>query len=121
MIESGRSVLVLPGGIAEMIRSRPGPLYGIVAKDRKGFVRLALEQGAALVPVFAFGANEVILQSQNRTIKAINAWFAKRFAFFFPVYFGRWMTLVPFSRPVTVVTGAPIPVTHVPKPTSRVI
>ncbi|XP_004345508.1 monoacylglycerol O-acyltransferase 3 [Capsaspora owczarzaki ATCC 30864] len=117
VLESGRSVLVLPGGVAEMLKSRPGPAYGIIAKHRKGYVRLALEQGAALVPTFAFGANEFILQSRNKTLKAINTWIAKRAACFVPLYYGRWNTLVPFAHPVTVITGTPIPVERVASPT----
>jgi len=57
---------IVPGGIAEMfysdtpLRTPQGlPLEEtLVLKSRKGFVRLALEQGADIIPVYVFGASQ---------------------------------------------------------------
>lgn len=119
VLNCGKSLLVFPGGVAEMMQAVPGKSYNIVAESRKGFIRLAIESGADVVPVFAFGANEFIHSSQNKTLERINTWFAKKFMFFFPVYFGRWKTLVPFKHPINCIVGKPIPVIKSASPSAE--
>ena len=53
-LKKGHSLLVIPGGEAEQMRTRPGVEDVFLAK-RFGFVKLAMQQGAALVPCYAFG------------------------------------------------------------------
>ena len=53
-LRKGHSLLVLPGGEAEQMRTRPGVEEVYLAK-RVGFVKLAMQQKAALVPCYAFG------------------------------------------------------------------
>ena len=48
----------------ESHRALPGTAILTLAK-RKGFVRLALKTGATLVPVFAFGENDIFDQVEN--------------------------------------------------------
>lgn len=52
-IEKGFSLALVPGGATEALYSRPDQdiLY---LRNRKGFIRLAIETGSHLVPVFAF-------------------------------------------------------------------
>lgn len=52
------------GGAREALNARPGN-YKLVLKERKGFIKIALETGAALVPVFSFGEVEVYDQPAN--------------------------------------------------------
>ena len=40
----GHSVVIIVGGAAEMLENEPGT-YNLILKNRKGFVRLALETG----------------------------------------------------------------------------
>lgn len=42
------------GGAQESLNAKPGH-YQIVLKKRKGFIKLVLQTGASLVPVFSFG------------------------------------------------------------------
>lgn len=41
------------GGAQEALNARPG-VYKIVLRQRKGFVKLAIQTGSTLVPVFSF-------------------------------------------------------------------
>ena len=46
------------GGADEALHAAPGTC-DLVLKRRKGFVRVAVQTGASLVPVIAFGENEM--------------------------------------------------------------
>lgn len=56
--KTGVSVGLMVGGIAEMFMIRKDH-ERIKLKDRKGFVRIALEHGTPILPVYMFGANQV--------------------------------------------------------------
>ena len=49
------------GGAAEALDSRPG-CQMLTLKGRKGFIRIALETGSQLVPVYSFGETELYEQ-----------------------------------------------------------
>jgi 2-acylglycerol O-acyltransferase 2 len=53
-LSRGYSIAVFPGGAAEAQYAAPGKAE-LVLKKRRGFVELALERGASLVPVYTFG------------------------------------------------------------------
>ncbi|XP_035383145.1 2-acylglycerol O-acyltransferase 3b isoform X2 [Electrophorus electricus] len=116
---TGNAVVIIIGGAEESLASRPGA-NSVVMKQRKGFVRLALENGAHLVPVYSFGENELFPQvvlpegSVGRRLQAL----FKQVMGFAPCLFtgGRWL-LLPYRRPVTTVVGSPIPVPRVSRPT----
>ena len=64
VLQSGGSIGVTPGGIAEMYLGYPQPGCApdeefSMLRNRKGFVRLALQHGSTLVPVFCFGASSI--------------------------------------------------------------
>lgn len=52
------------GGAREAFLSAPNT-YKIYLNARKGFVRLAIQNGAALVPAIAFGETDVYDTTQN--------------------------------------------------------
>ncbi|XP_078380761.1 2-acylglycerol O-acyltransferase 2-like isoform X2 [Oculina patagonica] len=55
---AGHSVVIIVGGQVEMIDVRFDS-YVLTLKRRKGFIKLALQTGCDLVPVFAFGQNNL--------------------------------------------------------------
>ncbi|OQR94346.1 diacylglycerol O-acyltransferase [Achlya hypogyna] len=109
-----QSVMVVPGGQAEMLHSRSGERQIRVFTGHKGFLRLALEHGAPLVPVLSFQEGEVL---DNVQMPALQQWTVKKFAVpcpFFP--YGTFYLPIPRRLPMTVAVGAPIPVPHIAKP-----
>ncbi|KAG2457368.1 MOG2A acyltransferase, partial [Polypterus senegalus] len=62
--QGGSAVVIAIGGAPESLDARPGA-FTLLLKNRKGFVRLAIEKGAHLVPIFSFGENEVFDQVEN--------------------------------------------------------
>ncbi|XP_056314286.1 2-acylglycerol O-acyltransferase 3b [Danio aesculapii] len=117
----GNAVVIIIGGAEESLTSSTG-VNTVVIKHRKGFVRLALEHGADLVPVYSFGENELFPQvvlSEGSVGRRLQVLF-KQIMGFAPCIFtgGRWL-LLPYKLPVTTVVGCPINVPLVKIPTQE--
>jgi 2-acylglycerol O-acyltransferase 2 len=54
-ISSGTSVIICPGGVTEVALKESDKDCVLFLRSRFGFVKLALQQGVAIVPVFSFG------------------------------------------------------------------
>ena len=108
------------GGAAESLESLPGR-YRVVLRSRKGFVRLALETGASLVPVFSFGENEVyngMIVPDHWFLKRVQNKFKEMLSFALPIIWGRGIFnynvgLMPHRRAIHTVIGRPIDVARV--------
>ncbi|XP_051958411.1 2-acylglycerol O-acyltransferase 3b isoform X2 [Xyrauchen texanus] len=117
----GNALVIIIGGAEESLASSPG-VNTVVMRQRKGFVRLALEHGADLVPVYSFGENELFQQvvlpegSVGRRLQAL----FKQVMGFAPCLFTgeRWL-LLPYRSPVTTVVGHPITVPQVRSPSQE--
>eukprot|EP00455_Lapot_gusevi_P014785 TRINITY_DN17439_c0_g1_i1.p1 TRINITY_DN17439_c0_g1~~TRINITY_DN17439_c0_g1_i1.p1 ORF type:complete len:409 (-),score=58.41 TRINITY_DN17439_c0_g1_i1:87-1313(-) len=114
-----RSVCLVPGGQAEMRESRSNlPEIAIVTRH-KGFIRLAIQQGVDLVPIFSFGEHDLF---DNVYLPKVQKWFLYRVGFGYPHFpYGRWFLPFPRARPITMAIGEPIPVQQNPDPTPEEI
>lgn len=105
------------GGAQEALYARPGN-YQLVLKNRKGFVKIAIQTGASLVPVFSFGEVDIFDQPSNEPGTKLRAYqdFVKKWTGVAPaMFYGRGISekifgLLPHRRPITTVVGAPIDV-----------
>ena len=99
--------------------SSPGK-YELVLDRRKGFVKVALETGASLVPVIGFGETETYRTvnqfAHDNIIRKMQRKIEKRLGFTLPIVLGRGVLfsfgLLPYPVPLHIVTGPPV---HVPK------
>ena len=57
-LSNQESVILMSGGAAEALHAHPG-VFKLAIQHRKGFIRLALESGAQMVPVLGFGENDL--------------------------------------------------------------
>lgn len=92
--------------------------------NRKGFVRLALKTGAALVPVISFGENDIFDQISDSRLRKIQEWFLQATGVFPPLIYGRgllqyWFGIIPRRNAITTVVGAPITIWRSESPTER--
>ena len=87
----GASVAIVVGGAAEALDARPGWAVLTLAR-RKGFVKMALKTGASLVPVFAFGENDIFEQMDNpegSPLRRFQLWMKQLIGVTPPAFYGR--------------------------------
>lgn len=108
----GRAITITVGGSREYAIAQPDTM-GVVIRIRKGFVRVAVETGADIVPVIAFGEND-LFSPVDVQASFLKRGVAKLWEGFVghPVSFstGRFGMFVPHRKPVRVVVGEAIPV-----------
>ncbi|XP_053130279.1 diacylglycerol O-acyltransferase 2-like isoform X2 [Hemicordylus capensis] len=126
---TGNAVAIVVGGAAEALSCQPGVIT-LVLKKRKGFVRMALQHGAHLVPAFSFGENDLFQQvvfEEGTWMKALQNRFRRILGFSPCLFYGRGVTSIhsrgflPFPRPVTTVIGGPVPVPKIEQPTRETV
>eukprot|EP00887_Chlorella_sp_A99_P000400 scaffold13.g400.t1 len=126
LLAKGTSVLINPGGIQECLYLARGEEH-IFLKRRRGFVRVALEQGAALVPAWGFGQTPSMSYWRpgldfpqllpRRAVLAI----ARTVRFFPMLAWGIGGTPVPYQVKLTIVVGKPIRVPKTPAPSTELV
>ncbi|KAL4793750.1 diacylglycerol acyltransferase-domain-containing protein [Aspergillus venezuelensis] len=108
----GKAITISVGGSREYNIARPGTM-GLVVKIRKGFIRVAIETGADLVPVLVFGENDLFapVEIDTFSIKGLVKWaWEKSVGHKVAFSLGRFSLFVPFRRPLHVVVGRAIEV-----------
>ena len=111
-LENGLSIALVPGGATEALYAGKNTL---VLRKRHGFIRLALESGAHLVPAYSFGETDTYhqLASVFPFVSKIQAKFQRIFGLSLPIV----TNIIPRRCRITTVFGKPIPVTKIEKPT----
>ncbi|KAJ8194998.1 hypothetical protein LV164_003085 [Aspergillus fumigatus] len=113
----GRAITIVIGGARESLHALPHSLR-LVLKCRKGFIRLAIRTGADLVPVLAFGENDLYEQvrsDQHPIIHKLQMLIKRTMGFTVPLFHARGVFnydvgLMPYRRPLNIVVGRPIQV-----------
>lgn len=117
-LQTNGCVLLTPGGQLEMTYSSRRSVSQTIVTSHKGFLRIALEMGASVTPVYSFG--ETAIFDNLWCPQSIQRWIVRKLqanAWFFP--FG-WKQLhgVPRPVPVDVVVGHPLRVPRVLRPST---
>lgn len=106
LIRRGDSILVLPGGQAEQIRTVHGREM-LYLRNRKGFIRLALQFNIPVVPVYVFGVSDYYHTSNWAS--QFRLWLIQALGVAIPLAWGLYGSIVcPLPVPTTVVMGEPI-------------
>lgn len=119
----GRAITLAVGGARESLMATPG-MADLVLARRKGFVKLAIRNGADLVPVFAFGENDIYDQLSRQDhpwIHRLQLLFKQFMGFTLPLFHARGIFnydvgLMPYRRPINIVVGRPVMVRRQEKP-----
>ncbi|KAI8904700.1 diacylglycerol acyltransferase [Gorgonomyces haynaldii] len=118
--KQGIALIIAVGGGKEFRYMQSGTT-DLVLKTRKGFVRLALKTGTALVPVLGFGENELFDKVNHPIAKKVGYITNKLGKFEPPFFVGRWGLPIPKRFPLVTVVGKPIPVEQIDNPTPEQI
>jgi len=85
-------------------------------------VRLAIQSGRALVPIFAFGESATFKEiALPGPLERLRARLSRRFRVALIPFRGRWCTLLPFAVPITVVVGRPVAVDREEEPSDATV
>ncbi|KAI9299184.1 diacylglycerol acyltransferase [Neoconidiobolus thromboides FSU 785] len=126
--ELKQSVLIVVGGAKEAMISNPGKA-DLILNDRYGFIKLAIVNGADLVPVYNFGENHLYYiyeLNQNKILKWIQTYLKTTYGFYLPLIQGRtpftenW-GFMPRRVQCTTIVGKPIKVKQEDEPSVETI
>ena len=123
-----RAITIVVGGARESLDAKPNSLK-LVLKRRKGFVKMAIRNGADLVPVLGFGENDLYEQfdaTSHPRIHKAQLLFKRAMGFTVPLFHARGVFnydvgLLPYRRPINVVVGRPIAVEKQAKPEEKYV
>jgi len=116
LMGKGENLALLPGGFEEATFYQRG-VHRVFIKNRKGFIKYALQHGYAVHPVYTFG--------EERTYSALS-WVMERMAFLnkykLPavIFAGRLFSFMPDNRAELVtVIGKPLQLPLIPSPSAE--
>jgi 1-acyl-sn-glycerol-3-phosphate acyltransferase len=121
LLKNGISIVLIVGGASEALDSRPKS-FDLTLEHRKGFIKMALEHGAFLVPVFSFGETDIFEQiienPSGSFIRKIQERLKSIFGYSLPLVWGR-LSGLPYRRKITTIIGKPIPVPKLDNPSAK--
>mmetsp|Transcript_15193 Transcript_15193/g.28830 ORF Transcript_15193/g.28830 Transcript_15193/m.28830 type:complete len:327 (+) Transcript_15193:135-1115(+) len=108
------TVVLYVGGMAELFLSceQEEKLY---LKKRKGFIKLALTQGIDIVPVYLFGNTSVLSVLKTGLLATIS----RKLQVSLTYVWGRWNLPIPREVKLLYVTGQPLGLPKIEKPTQQ--
>ena len=117
-LSSGRSAVLYIGGIAELFLVSQSE-ERLFARKRKGFIKLALRNGAEVVPVYFLGNTSVLSVVTGALLRRI----ARATGVTLTWFWGWGGTLIPRPNKIVGVLGTPlgIPATPIAEPTQEQI
>lgn len=107
-LAEGHSIVLCPGGQAELVEHEEGNTT-VLCTHHKGFIRMAIEAGAAVCPVFVFG--EAQAQRNLLPWKSLQRWTIRKLGFPVPFVPTGYLGISPLPQPIplTFVCGPHIP------------
>lgn len=117
VLRGGEDIGLIVGGSAEVLLNQRGR-ERLYLQKRKGFIKLAMEEGAHLVPMYVFGLTDTYYQMDrfNKFLRKV----VSVTKVVLPMFYGRF-GIFPFDSEVTVVMGHPMKVPHSKNPSRDLV
>mmetsp|Transcript_7868 Transcript_7868/g.18747 ORF Transcript_7868/g.18747 Transcript_7868/m.18747 type:complete len:347 (+) Transcript_7868:38-1078(+) len=112
MCQKGKCMVLYVGGIAELFMSSSKKE---AIKSRTGFIRLAMQQGADVVPLYLFGNTTALNVLKLPVLEKIS----RSMGASMTVFWGLFGTPCPLPKAVTYVRGKPLGLPKVENPTDE--
>ncbi|KAJ5197725.1 diacylglycerol o-acyltransferase [Penicillium cinerascens] len=125
---AGRAITIAVGGARESLLAKPGSMK-LFIRGRIGFIRIAIRQGADVVPVLGFGENQLydrIDSDMPPFVLKLQMLLKDYLGWTLPLFYGRsffgggW-GFMPHREPLHVVVGRPVEVTQQDNPDASYI
>jgi hypothetical protein len=110
------SCVLYTGGIAELFRCSESH-ETLILKKRKGFIKLALQTGADVVPMYFFGNTSVLSVLTHPFLESIS----RKYQISLTLFWGVWGLPIPRPHKVIYARGPPLGLPHLPNPTDEEI
>ena len=121
MIAKKISPVLCPGGVQEVLLMENEDECVLFLNSRFGFIKLAIQNGTAIVPVFSFGLRKMFtfIAPKSKLMKSIG----RKLGFLPMLFFGMWGMPFGPAKPCDIVNlvGSPIKVPHIADPSDEVI
>lgn len=119
MLDVGISPVLCPGGVQEVLLMESDDECVLYLKRRVGFIKLAMQYGIPVVPIFTFGLQESFSYWVPKN--AFINWFGRKFGAVPMVFFGVFNLPLGPAKPSNYVNvvGNPIAVPKIDNPTSE--
>lgn len=106
------SAVLYVGGMVEIFKSDDAT-EAVFLRERKGFIKVALREGADVIPIYSFG---------NSTALNVLKWgplvsLSRRLGVSVTLFWGRWGLPVPKRVKLVYARGRPLGLPHIPNPT----
>lgn len=116
-IREGKSVMIIPGGISEMKHTKSHSKTIVLDAKHKGFIKLAIQEGKDIVPVYSYGETKPF---DLVNVPFISHALLKYMKMPFPYFIGLGgIFQIPKREKITAVVGKPIRVNQKEHPTEK--
>lgn len=107
-LKQGDSVGLIVGGIEEVLEGTFDDKDVLYLKNRKGFIKIAMDHGSGVVPCFCFGENSLFMHESEQTLNFWR-WVNKFVKLGAPFPIKGWMgTPFPMRIPMLIAIGKPM-------------
>ncbi|KAL3701051.1 hypothetical protein R1sor_019073 [Riccia sorocarpa] len=107
-LRKGNHICILIGGIKEVLMGTEEHFDRIYLNKRKGFIKIALEEGAGVVPVYYFNENQLFRHNSKGVIRIFEHINKFYYRLGMPFFQGPYYLPLPYRKSLLIAIGEPL-------------